>query len=238
MVSHLRARTANGDASDAEVCEDDPGFLCLEGDDDDDEEFLTDRNGDPIPDFPERWTLCAAQQDRDQHDRLRRRGAGDARDARQQAARRLHLRRRAHRLLGQFRDRRAHGRARLRGTRHRHRPGRRRHRPGACEQPQRLCRLLCRGDVDAVRSADRHRLGALQHQPHRAARPDRQRAERPSRIQPPQPRRRAAYALAPWITAYAGYAEANPRADAGGVLLRRSASAVQPDPTSSSPIPT
>jgi outer membrane receptor protein involved in Fe transport len=48
-ASHLRARTMNGDASDAAVCDDEPGFLCLEGDEDN--EFLTDVNGDPIPDF-------------------------------------------------------------------------------------------------------------------------------------------------------------------------------------------
>jgi len=41
-VSHLRQRTLNGDASEAEVC---GATLCLDGDD------LTDANGDPIPDF-------------------------------------------------------------------------------------------------------------------------------------------------------------------------------------------
>jgi outer membrane receptor protein involved in Fe transport len=41
-ISHLRQRTLNGDASEAEVC---GVTLCLDGDD------LTGANGDPIPDF-------------------------------------------------------------------------------------------------------------------------------------------------------------------------------------------
>lgn len=44
-VSHLNARTLNGDASDAQVCEDDEEFLCL------DDDFLTDSDGDPIANF-------------------------------------------------------------------------------------------------------------------------------------------------------------------------------------------
>ncbi|MBV9993029.1 MAG: TonB-dependent receptor [Alphaproteobacteria bacterium] len=44
-VSRIRARTLNGDVSDAQVCDDDPEFLCLEND------FLTGTNGDPIPNF-------------------------------------------------------------------------------------------------------------------------------------------------------------------------------------------
>lgn len=41
-ISRLQQRTLNGDASEAEVC---GAFLCL------DDEDLTDTNGDPIPDF-------------------------------------------------------------------------------------------------------------------------------------------------------------------------------------------
>jgi outer membrane receptor protein involved in Fe transport len=44
-ATHLRARTGNGDASDADVCDDDPAFLCL------DDDFLTDTSGNPIPNF-------------------------------------------------------------------------------------------------------------------------------------------------------------------------------------------
>ena len=44
-VDHLRQRTKNGDASDAEPCDDGSGLMCL-GDD-----ILTDVNGDPIFDF-------------------------------------------------------------------------------------------------------------------------------------------------------------------------------------------
>lgn len=44
-LSALRQRTLNGDASDADVCEDTPGLLCL------DDDFLTDRSGAAIPDF-------------------------------------------------------------------------------------------------------------------------------------------------------------------------------------------
>ncbi len=44
-ASHIRAHTLNGDASDAEVCDDDPDLLCL------DDDVLTDTSGDPIPNF-------------------------------------------------------------------------------------------------------------------------------------------------------------------------------------------
>lgn len=44
-VSRLSARTVNGDASDAQVCEDDAALLCLDGG------VLIDIDGDPIPDF-------------------------------------------------------------------------------------------------------------------------------------------------------------------------------------------
>ena len=39
--------TLNGDDSDFEECEDDPGFICEE--EDDEEEIVLDENGDPIP---------------------------------------------------------------------------------------------------------------------------------------------------------------------------------------------
>lgn len=45
-VSRLRARSENGDASDAEPCDDGSGFLCLE-----DGAIVTGTDGDPIPDF-------------------------------------------------------------------------------------------------------------------------------------------------------------------------------------------
>ena len=45
--SRLSQRTKNGDASDAEPCEDDATLLCL----DDDGPRLTDRSGNPIPNF-------------------------------------------------------------------------------------------------------------------------------------------------------------------------------------------
>lgn len=44
-LNALRQRTKNGDASDAEVCENAAEFLCL------DDEFLTDASGTPIPAF-------------------------------------------------------------------------------------------------------------------------------------------------------------------------------------------
>ena len=44
-VDHLRQRTANGDASDAQPCGDGSGLMCLN------DNTLTDVNGDPIPDF-------------------------------------------------------------------------------------------------------------------------------------------------------------------------------------------
>ena len=44
-VDHLRQRTANGDASDAEPCDDGSGLMCL------DDDILTNIDGDPIPDF-------------------------------------------------------------------------------------------------------------------------------------------------------------------------------------------
>ena len=45
-IDHLRQRTGNGDASDAEPCDDGTGLMCL-----DDDDVLTDIDGDPIPDF-------------------------------------------------------------------------------------------------------------------------------------------------------------------------------------------
>lgn len=44
-LSGLRQRTLNGDASDADVCDNDPAFLCL------DDDSLTDLSGNPIPNF-------------------------------------------------------------------------------------------------------------------------------------------------------------------------------------------
>ncbi len=73
-ASVLNQSTRNGDASDAQVCDHAPGFLCL-----DNGAFVTDRSGAPAPGFPGRRALRAAERHGDRNRRLRRHAAGGLR---------------------------------------------------------------------------------------------------------------------------------------------------------------
>lgn len=44
----VKTRSFNGDGSDAQPCQDDPDILCEEGGDEDDQDTVTDQNGNPV----------------------------------------------------------------------------------------------------------------------------------------------------------------------------------------------